>query len=117
MDEARAAANVEFAGKDTMNQDANLGLPQRGAESTGARSPKLMQLRTAGLLLAALAPDDAWITSLAVNPNAAGDGSATWKRFNDDAHPYAGIGAMAADQNTYGRLHAAGNGRGLSNST
>jgi hypothetical protein len=45
-----AAANVEFAGKDMMNQDANPGLRQRGAGSTGAHSPKLMQLRTAGLL-------------------------------------------------------------------
>ncbi|MFL6677104.1 MAG: hypothetical protein ACJ8IK_02085 [Burkholderiaceae bacterium] len=114
MDEARAAANVEFAGKHTMNQDANPGLPQRGARSTGARGPKLLQLWPAGLLLAALAPNDAWITSLAADPNAEGDGSATWKRFNDDAHQCGGIGAIAADQNTYGRLDVAGNGRGLS---
>jgi xyloglucan-specific exo-beta-1,4-glucanase len=42
------------------------------------------------------------------------DGGATWTRFNDDAHQYGGIGAIAADQNTYGRLYVAGNGRGLS---
>jgi len=41
------------------------------------------------------------------------DGGATWTRFNDDAHQYGGIGAIAADQNTYGRIYAAGNGRGL----
>jgi xyloglucan-specific exo-beta-1,4-glucanase len=42
------------------------------------------------------------------------DGGATWTRFNDDAHQYGGIGPIAADQNTYGRLYVAGNGRGLS---
>ena len=42
------------------------------------------------------------------------DGGATWTRFNDDAHQYGGIGAIAADQNTYGRIYIAGNGRGLS---
>ena len=42
------------------------------------------------------------------------DAGATWTRFNDDAHQYGGIGALAADQNTYGRIYIAGNGRGLS---
>jgi len=42
------------------------------------------------------------------------DGGATWTRFNDDAHQYGGIGPIAADQNTYGRLYVACNGRGLS---
>jgi xyloglucan-specific exo-beta-1,4-glucanase len=37
----------------------------------------------------------------------------TWTRFNDDAHQFGGIGAMAADWNTYGRIYAIGNGRGL----
>jgi hypothetical protein len=41
------------------------------------------------------------------------DGGATWARFNDDAHQYAGIGAMAGDWNTYGRLYFAGTGRGI----
>ncbi len=41
------------------------------------------------------------------------DGGATWTRFNDDAHQYGGIGAIAADQNAYGRIYIAGNGRGL----
>jgi len=41
------------------------------------------------------------------------DAGATWTRFNDDAHQFGGIGAIAADQNTYGRIYAAGNGRGL----
>ena len=41
------------------------------------------------------------------------DGGAAWTRFNDDAHQFGGIGAIAADQNTYGRLYVAGNGRGL----
>jgi xyloglucan-specific exo-beta-1,4-glucanase len=41
------------------------------------------------------------------------DGGATWTRFNDDAHQYGGIGPIAADQNTYGRIYIAGNGRGL----
>ena len=41
------------------------------------------------------------------------DGGATWARFNDDAHQYGGIGAMAADWNTYGRIYFSGTGRGL----
>ncbi|MFG6488471.1 dockerin [Roseateles sp. BYS78W] len=41
------------------------------------------------------------------------DGGATWTRFNDDAHQFGGIGVMAADQNTYGRIYVSGTGRGL----
>ncbi len=41
------------------------------------------------------------------------DGGATWARFNDDAHQYAGIGVIAADWNTYGRIYFSGTGRGL----
>jgi hypothetical protein len=41
------------------------------------------------------------------------DGGATWTRFNDDAHQYGGIGVMAADQRTYGRIYFSGTGRGL----
>ncbi len=41
------------------------------------------------------------------------DGGATWARFNDDAHQYGGIGAMAGDWNTYGRVYFSGTGRGL----
>ena len=41
------------------------------------------------------------------------DGGATWSRFNDDAHQFGGIGALAADQNVYGRIYVSGTGRGL----
>lgn len=41
------------------------------------------------------------------------DGGATWARYNDDAHQYGGIGAMAGDWNTYGRIYFSGTGRGL----
>ncbi|HJV60379.1 MAG TPA: dockerin [Albitalea sp.] len=41
------------------------------------------------------------------------DGGTTWTRFNDDAHQFGGIGVMAADQNTYGRIYVSGTGRGL----
>ena len=41
------------------------------------------------------------------------DGGATWTRFNDDAHQFGGIGVMAADRNTYGRIYVSGTGRGL----
>ena len=41
------------------------------------------------------------------------DGGATWARFNDDGHQYGGIGVMAADWNTYGRIYFSGTGRGL----
>ncbi|MGJ3699804.1 dockerin [Variovorax sp. AFSI2.2] len=37
----------------------------------------------------------------------------TWTRFNDDAHQFGGIGAMAADQNIYGRIYVSGTGRGV----
>ncbi|MEO7578947.1 MAG: dockerin [Massilia sp.] len=37
----------------------------------------------------------------------------TWTRFNDNAHQFGGIGAMAADWNTYGRIYVNGTGRGL----
>jgi xyloglucan-specific exo-beta-1,4-glucanase len=41
------------------------------------------------------------------------DGGATWTRFNDDAHQFGGIGVMAGDWNTYGRIYVSGTGRGL----
>ena len=41
------------------------------------------------------------------------DGGATWTRFNDDAHQFGGIGAIAADQGIYGRIYVSGTGRGL----
>jgi hypothetical protein len=41
------------------------------------------------------------------------DAGVTWKRFNDDAHQFGGIGVMAADQNVYGRIYASGTGRGV----
>ena len=41
------------------------------------------------------------------------DGGATWSRFNDDSHQYGGIGAIAGDWNTYGRIYFSGTGRGL----
>jgi hypothetical protein len=41
------------------------------------------------------------------------DGGATWARFNDDAHQYGGVGQIAADWNTYGRIYFSGTGRGL----
>ncbi|WP_208296049.1 dockerin [Telluria antibiotica] len=41
------------------------------------------------------------------------DGGATWARFNDDTHQYGGIGVMAGDWNTYGRIYFSGTGRGL----
>jgi hypothetical protein len=41
------------------------------------------------------------------------DGGSTWARFNDDAHQYGGIFAVAGDWNTYGRLYFSGTGRGL----
>jgi len=41
------------------------------------------------------------------------DGGATWSRFNDDAHQYGGIGAIAGDWNTYGRIYFSGAGRGV----
>jgi hypothetical protein len=41
------------------------------------------------------------------------DAGATWTRFNDDAHQFGGIGVMAADWNTYGRIYVTGTGRGI----
>jgi photosystem II stability/assembly factor-like uncharacterized protein len=41
------------------------------------------------------------------------DGGATWARYNDDTHQYGGIGPMAGDWNTYGRIYFSGTGRGL----
>jgi len=41
------------------------------------------------------------------------DAGATWTRFNDDAHQFGGIGMMAGDWNTYGRIYVSGTGRGL----
>jgi hypothetical protein len=41
------------------------------------------------------------------------DAGATWTRFNDDAHQYGGFALMAADQNVYGRVYAAGGCRGM----
>ena len=41
------------------------------------------------------------------------DGGASWSRFNDDAHQFGGIGALAADQKVYGRIYFSGTGRGL----
>ncbi|SHN07851.1 dockerin [Rhizobacter sp. OV335] len=41
------------------------------------------------------------------------DGGTTWSRFNDDAHQFGGIGAMAADQKVYGRIYLSGTGRGF----
>jgi len=41
------------------------------------------------------------------------DAGATWTRHNDDAHQYAGLGVMAADQNAYGRVYGGGSCRGV----
>jgi hypothetical protein len=41
------------------------------------------------------------------------DAGATWTRFNDDAHQFGGIGVMAGDWNTYGRIYVSGTGRGM----
>jgi hypothetical protein len=41
------------------------------------------------------------------------DGGATWARYNDDAHQFGGIGVMAADWSTYGRIYVTGSGRGI----
>jgi hypothetical protein len=41
------------------------------------------------------------------------DAGVTWKRFNDDTHQFGGIGVMAADHGTYGRIYVSGTGRGL----
>jgi hypothetical protein len=41
------------------------------------------------------------------------DAGHTWTRFNDDAHQFGGISAIAADQSIYGRIYIAGGGRGV----
>jgi hypothetical protein len=41
------------------------------------------------------------------------DGGASWARFNDDTHQFGGMGMMAADWNTYGRVYVGGSGRGV----
>jgi xyloglucan-specific exo-beta-1,4-glucanase len=41
------------------------------------------------------------------------DGGANWVRHNDDAHQYAGVGVMAADNMTYGRVYVGGSCRGV----
>jgi hypothetical protein len=41
------------------------------------------------------------------------DGGATWTRFNDDAHQYAGPSVMAADHNVDGRIYLGGSCRGV----
>ena len=41
------------------------------------------------------------------------DGGATWARFNDDAHQYGGIGNLAGDWNTYGRIYFGVTTRGV----
>lgn len=41
------------------------------------------------------------------------DAGATWTRFNDDAHQFGGFSQLAADQNVYGRVYAAGGCRGM----
>jgi hypothetical protein len=41
------------------------------------------------------------------------NGGASWTRFNDDAHQFGGIGHMAADWNTYGRIYFSGEARGV----
>jgi hypothetical protein len=41
------------------------------------------------------------------------DGGASWTRFNDDAHQFGGVGVIAGDWNTYGRIYVSGTGRGL----
>jgi hypothetical protein len=41
------------------------------------------------------------------------DAGSTWTRFNDDVHQFGGISRLAGDWNTYGRIYAAGGGRGV----
>lgn len=38
------------------------------------------------------------------------DAGATWKRINDDAHQWGGVGALAADHNVAGRVYLAARG-------
>ncbi|WP_082567629.1 dockerin [Pelomonas sp. Root1217] len=44
---------------------------------------------------------------------ASNNAGSTWTRFNDDAHQFGGITRLAGDWNTYGRIYAAGGGRGV----
>jgi hypothetical protein len=44
---------------------------------------------------------------------ASDNAGSSWTRFNDDAHQFGGIEAMAADWNTYRRIYVTGVGRGL----
>jgi xyloglucan-specific exo-beta-1,4-glucanase len=44
---------------------------------------------------------------------ASDNAGSTWTRFNDDAHQFGGIRAMAADWNTYRRIYVNGAGRGM----
>jgi xyloglucan-specific exo-beta-1,4-glucanase len=41
------------------------------------------------------------------------DAGANWTRINDDTTRFGGIGAIAADQNIYGRVYVSGSGRGV----
>lgn len=41
------------------------------------------------------------------------DAGVTWTRINDDAHQWGGIGHIAADTSTYGRVYISGGGRGI----
>jgi hypothetical protein len=41
------------------------------------------------------------------------DAGQTWARINDDLHQFGGIGTMAADHGTFGRVYISGGGRGL----
>jgi len=41
------------------------------------------------------------------------DSGYNWTRFNDDAHQFGGIGNLAGDWNTYGRIYFSGGGRGV----
>jgi hypothetical protein len=38
------------------------------------------------------------------------DGGSTWRRINDDAHQWSGIGALAGDMRTFGTVYLAGGG-------
>jgi hypothetical protein len=44
---------------------------------------------------------------------ASDNAGSTWTRFNDAAHQFGGIGVMAGDWNTYGRIYVSGTGRGV----
>jgi len=44
---------------------------------------------------------------------ASDNAGSTWTRFNDDNHQFGGIGPIAGDWNTYGRLYVAPGARGI----